>query len=141
MKHRAILDHVGGLSTIVPVDTRRLGGDTGVVPVVRRLRAARYDVAVDAQGLLKSALLARLAGAGRVVGLARGHLREPLARWAYDDAVEPAGPHVVDHALALARGGRGAGRVRRGSRCSRPRRTSSRASAARSGSPRVSRSR
>ena len=66
------------------------------------LRAARYDVAIDAQGLLKSALLAHLAGAARVVGLARGHLREPLARWAYDDVVEPAGPHVVDHALALA---------------------------------------
>ena len=102
VKHRAILDHVGGLSTIVPVDTRRMGGETGVVPVVRRLRAARYDVAVDAQGLLKSALLARLAGARRVVGLARAHLREPLARWAYDDVAEPAGPHVVDHALALA---------------------------------------
>ena len=102
VKHRAILDHVGGLSTIVPVDTRRMAGDTGVVPVVRRLRAARYDVAIDAQGLLKSALLAYLAGAARVVGLARGHLREPLARWAYDATAEPAGPHVVDHALALA---------------------------------------
>jgi heptosyltransferase I len=102
VKHRAILEHVGGLSTIVAVDTRRMGGDTGVVPVVRALRAVRYDVAIDAQGLLKSAVLARLAGAARVVGLARGHLREPLARWAHDDAVEPAGPHVVDHALALA---------------------------------------
>jgi heptosyltransferase I len=102
VKHRAILDHVGGLTTIVPVDTRRMGGDTGVVPVVRRLRAARYDMAVDAQGLLKSALLAYLAGAGRVVGLARGHLREPMASWAYDATVEPAGRHVVDNALALA---------------------------------------
>jgi heptosyltransferase I len=102
VKHRAILDHVGGLSNIVPVDTRRTGGDTGVVPVVRRLRAARYDVAIDAQGLLKSAVLARLAGAGRVVGLARGHLRESMASWAYDATVEPAGPHVVDNALALA---------------------------------------
>jgi heptosyltransferase-1 len=102
VKHRAILDHAGGLTTIVPVDTRRVGGDTGVVPVVRRLRAVRYDVAVDAQGLLKSALLAYLAGAGRVVGLARGHLREPMAGWAYHATVEPAGPHVVDNALALA---------------------------------------
>ncbi len=103
VKHRAILDRVTGLSAIVPVDTRQLRGAIGVVPVLRRLRAARYDVAVDAQGLLKSALLARLAGAGRVVGLAPPHLREPLARWVYDDLAEPAGPHVVDHALALAR--------------------------------------
>ena len=102
VKHRAILDHVGGLSAIVPVDTRRMAGETGVVPVVRRLRAARYDVAIDAQGLLKSAVLAYLAGAARVVGLARDHLRERLASWAYDDTAQPAGPHVVDHALALA---------------------------------------
>jgi heptosyltransferase I len=103
VKHRAILDRVTGLSGIVAVDTRQLRGETGVAPVVRRLRAAHYDVAVDAQGLVKSALLAHLAGARRVVGLARGHLREPLARWAYHDTAEPAGPHVVDHALALAR--------------------------------------
>jgi len=102
VKHRAIFDHVGGLSTIVPIDTRRLRGPTGIVAVVRALRAARYDVAVDAQGLLKSATLAYLAGAGRVVGLAREHLREPLARWAYDSRVDAAGPHVVDNALALA---------------------------------------
>jgi lipopolysaccharide heptosyltransferase I len=102
VRHRPILDRVTGLSGIVPVDTRQMRGDVGVVAVVRRLRAARYDVAVDAQGLMKSAWLARLAGARRVVGLARGHLREPLARWGYDDTAEPAGPHVVDHALALA---------------------------------------
>jgi lipopolysaccharide heptosyltransferase I len=103
VKHRAILDRVTGLSGIVPVDTRQLRGGAGIVAVVRRLRAARYDVAIDAQGLLKSALLAHLAGAGRVVGLAPRHLREPLARWAYHELAEPAGPHVVDHALALAR--------------------------------------
>jgi heptosyltransferase-1 len=102
VRHRAILGHVDGLSAVVPVDTRHLQGDAGVVAVVRTLRAARYDVAIDAQGLLKSATLAHLAGAGRVVGLARRHLREPFARWAYDDTVEPAGPHVVDNALALA---------------------------------------
>jgi lipopolysaccharide heptosyltransferase I len=102
VKHRAILDRVAGLSAIVPVDTRQMRGDAGVLSVVRRLRAARYDVAIDAQGLLKSALLAHLAGAGRVVGLARPHLREPLAAWAYDAVAAPTGPHVVDHALALA---------------------------------------
>jgi lipopolysaccharide heptosyltransferase I len=102
VRHRAILDHAGGLDTIIPIDTRRAAGPTGVVQVVRALRAAAYDVAVDAQGLIKSALLAHLAGAGRVVGLARRHLREPLARWAYDATVDPAGVHVVDKAIALA---------------------------------------
>jgi lipopolysaccharide heptosyltransferase I len=103
VRHRAILDHVDGLDAVIAIDTRRAAGPTGVVPVVRRLRAAAYDVAVDAQGLIKSALLAHLAGARRVVGLATRHLREPPARWAYDDTVVPAGVHVVDKAIALAR--------------------------------------
>jgi heptosyltransferase I len=102
VRHRAILDHVDGLSSIVAVDTRRLRGSTGLVAAILRLRAARYDLAIDAQGLVKSAALARLAGARRVLGFAPAHLREPLARWAYHDRVEPRGPHVVDKALALA---------------------------------------
>jgi heptosyltransferase I len=101
-RHRAILDHVEGLSSIVAVDTRRLRGATGLAAVIRTLRAASYDLAIDAQGLVKSAVLARLAGARRVLGFEREHLREPLARWAYHDAVVPRGPHVVDKALALA---------------------------------------
>jgi lipopolysaccharide heptosyltransferase I len=102
VRHRAILDRVDGLSTILPIDTRRMRGATGVPAVVRALRAARYDVAIDAQGLVKSALLARLAGAGRVLGFDRAHLREPLARWMYDGTAAPAGPHVLDKAAALA---------------------------------------
>ena len=103
VRHRAILDFVDGISGVVAVDTRRMRGPTGVPAVVRALRAARYDAAIDAQGLVKSAVLARLAGAGRVVGFERAHLREPLAAWAYGETVVPAGPHVLDKAAALAR--------------------------------------
>jgi lipopolysaccharide heptosyltransferase I len=103
VRHRGILDFVRGLSHVVAVDTRRMRGATGVAAVVRTLRQAAYDLALDAQGLIKSAALARLAGARRVLGFERGHLREPLARFAYVGVVPPAGPHVVDKALALAR--------------------------------------
>lgn len=102
VRHRAILDHVAGLSAVVTVDTRRLRGSTGLAAVIRRLRDASYDLAIDAQGLVKSAALAHLAGARRVLGFAPGHVREPLARWAYDEQVTPRGPHVVDKAMALA---------------------------------------
>jgi lipopolysaccharide heptosyltransferase I len=40
------------------------------------LRARRFDVAADFQGSLKSALLAKLSGAPRRTGFARGHGRE-----------------------------------------------------------------
>ena len=44
----------------------------------RQLRAEKYDVVLDAQGLLKSALLARLAGV-KVFGFDAGSARESLA--------------------------------------------------------------
>src|ERR1044072_5552899 len=47
---------------------------------LRRLRASPFDLAIDFQGLLKSALIAKLSGAPRRVGFARGVLSEPASR-------------------------------------------------------------
>ena len=53
--------------------------------VVRELRAKPYDVALDLQGLMKSALLARVSGAPRVIGFSIWHLREKAARPFYSE--------------------------------------------------------
>jgi lipopolysaccharide heptosyltransferase I len=86
---------------IVPVVDRRLvirdrGGETGgesagasLASAVRELRRAKYDVTLDLQGLLKSALLARCSGAARVIGFASPYAREGLARLFYTDAYDP----------------------------------------------------
>jgi heptosyltransferase-1 len=93
-----------GVSRIVALHTRRAAGADGWWPIVARLRAARYDVAFDAQGLLKSALLARLSGASRVVGWSRAHLREGGATAFYTDRVDAAGArHVLAKNLSLLR--------------------------------------
>jgi lipopolysaccharide heptosyltransferase I len=89
-KHREILD-------LVPVVDRRLvindrsgaRGGAGLVDAVRELRRARYDVAIDLQGLIKSALLARASGARRVVGFTASYARERAARLFYTDAHDP----------------------------------------------------
>jgi lipopolysaccharide heptosyltransferase I len=101
-RHLAILDLVPGVAEVITIDTRRFTGDAGWPGVVRRLRRARYDVVIDAQGLIKSALLARLSGAPVVVGFSSAHARERLAGWLYSVAVRPDAPHVVDRGLALA---------------------------------------
>jgi lipopolysaccharide heptosyltransferase I len=68
------------------------------------LRARAYDVAVDFQGLLKSAALARLSGARRVIGFDRGSLRERTAAPFYTERIEAGdGQHVIDKNLRLAR--------------------------------------
>jgi heptosyltransferase I len=89
-RHREILD-------LVPVIDRRLvindrgdaSGGTSLVSAVRELRRARYDVAIDLQGLMKSALLARSSGAPRVIGFSASYTRESLARLFYTDAYDP----------------------------------------------------
>jgi lipopolysaccharide heptosyltransferase I len=96
-KHRELLD-------LVPIIDRRIvikdRGDAGaglpLVTAIRELRGSRYDVAFDLQGLLKSAVLARLSGAQRVVGFSSSYLRERLARPFYMDVYDPGGGGMYD---------------------------------------------
>ena len=46
-------------------------------------------------------MLARSSGAPRVIGFARGQLREPAARLFYTETREAPGPHVIQKNLAL----------------------------------------
>jgi heptosyltransferase-1 len=66
------------------------------------LREAPFDAAVDFQGLLKSAFLARFSGARMRVGFSEYWLREPLAGVFYTDRVSPQGrKHVIEMNLSL----------------------------------------
>ena len=74
------------LDRLIEVDTKALrrglmSGETLRAPrqQLRRLRASAFDVALDFQGLLKSASIARLSGARRVFGYSRAGLREPAS--------------------------------------------------------------
>lgn len=66
------------------------------------LRARRFDLSIDFQGLLKSAVLASLSGARERAGFDRLHLREPLAELTYTLRARTACPHVVDRYRDLA---------------------------------------
>ena len=71
------------------------------------MRARAYDVALDFQGLLKSAALARLSGAKRVIGFDRASLRERTAAPFYTERVDVGDAasgeqHVIDKNLRLA---------------------------------------
>ena len=67
------------------------------------LRGERYDVALDFQGLWKSAAWARFSGARRVVGFDRPWRREPGSALLVGERAElPAGrEHVIDKNLSL----------------------------------------
>jgi heptosyltransferase-1 len=68
----------------------------------RDLRAPQYDLVLDLQGLLKSALWARQAAAP-VAGYDRASLREPLAAWVYQRSARvPRDLHAVQRCRLLA---------------------------------------
>lgn len=84
-------------------DAVTFGGGFGYARAVSFLRAQRYDVALDLQGLIKSAVWARLSGATRVVGFHRDHVRERQAAALYtEEVVPPPSAHVIHKNLALA---------------------------------------
>jgi heptosyltransferase I len=68
----------------------------------RELREERYDLAVDFQGLIKSALTAKAASPARIFGFDRSQVRERAAAWFYTGQTRAAALHVVDRNLELA---------------------------------------
>ncbi len=68
------------------------------------LREEHYDLAVDFQGLTKSALIAHLAHAERIAGFGPRVVRERPAGLFYSTRVHSGAVHVVDQALDLAKG-------------------------------------
>ena len=95
-----LLAMVKAVDRPIPLDPRR--ARRALLSTVARLRRERYDAAVDLQGLLKSAVLARAAGARRTIGMPRAHLREPGARMLYTETADPgAAAHVIEKNLAV----------------------------------------
>ena len=71
----------------------------GIAALGRELRAAKYDLCVDMQGLIRSSLVGRMSGTSRYVG--RFQPREAAARWLYKTRVITHSPHVIDQGYEL----------------------------------------
>jgi lipopolysaccharide heptosyltransferase I len=103
------------LDRLIEVDTKALrrglmSGETLRAPrqQLRRLRASAFDIALDFQGLLKSASIARLSGARRVFGYSRAGLREPASALLLSKRVAvPRNIHVIHKSLLLLQGALG----------------------------------
>lgn len=96
-----------GVSRIIPVALRRWrkawwSSRHEIRAACGAIRAGRYDLALDTQGLLKSALIARCAQTLRC-GFARDSAREPLASLFYDRTFSvPNTLHAVERNRQLA---------------------------------------
>ncbi len=66
----------------------------------RELRAGGYHAAIDFQGAVRSAAIARLSGARRILG--ESQPREWAARWLFTERVATRGAHVIEQDVDLA---------------------------------------
>jgi heptosyltransferase-1 len=74
------------IDNLIEIDTRSLRGGKvdELLPEIHQqvggIRKIKFDVAIDFQGLLKSAVIAKLSGAKKRYGFSRKELREPVSR-------------------------------------------------------------
>ena len=75
---------------------------SGLQDAWRNLRSERFDLAVDFQGLIKSALVATIARPERIIGFDSKAARESAASWFYSTRVQIHTSHAVERNLELA---------------------------------------
>lgn len=75
------------ISRLIEIDTKSLRRNVNprkflaeVRAELQQLRGAKFDAALDFQGLLKSALVGKLSGAKKIYGFSSGSLKEPASR-------------------------------------------------------------
>jgi heptosyltransferase-1 len=98
-KWTALLEGNPYIDSVMVLDRRTLAG---MRKAWRELRAARFDMAVDFQGLIKSALVATIARPERIFGFNATYARESPASWFYSTKVQIRSYHAVERNLDLA---------------------------------------
>ncbi len=98
------------IDKLIEIDTRALRGGRMIEEIlidagklIGDLRQHEFDIAIDFQGLLKSALVAKFTRSAKRYGFAKSSLREPASRFLLTDTVEtPPNIHVISKNLSLA---------------------------------------
>ncbi len=98
------------ITNLIEIDTRTYRGGKLIDEVLRsagkqmrEIRRFSYDIALDFQGLLKSAVIAKVSKAKRRYGFSKKHLREPASRFLLTKTFEtPKNIHIIRKNLTLA---------------------------------------
>jgi heptosyltransferase I len=111
-KARVVLDRNAFIHEVIVADTHRWRESWWTPEILRelkgllhRLRARKYDVAIDFQGLWKSAALGYFSNARLFLGFDTNALKEPGCRVFYRKRISPSphSKHVVEKNLDLVR--------------------------------------
>ena len=97
-----LVDRVTGIGNVIPAAFRRWRRHPGrymaeFLSFLSGLQETRYDAVIDAQGLIKSAIVAMRANAAERIGFDRATARETLASFAYGRRYHiPIEAHAID---------------------------------------------
>ena len=105
-KSAEILRNNEYLHQLIEIDTHTLRKTKSLTEFTRQrkmLREETYDIALDFQGLLKSAAIAKLTKSKRRFGFAKAALREPASRFLLSEKIDvPKNIHIIRKNLTLA---------------------------------------
>lgn len=105
-KSAEILRNSEFLHQLIEIDTHTLRKTKSLTEFTRQrkmLREETYDIALDFQGLLKSAAIAKLTKSKRRFGFAKAALREPASRFLLSEKIDvPNNIHIIRKNLMLA---------------------------------------
>ncbi|HEY7817931.1 MAG TPA: lipopolysaccharide heptosyltransferase I [Vicinamibacteria bacterium] len=111
-RHREVLRDNPDVNDLIEVDTlgwrRKLFSPRtwrDIRGSIAKVRERRYDLVLDLQGTVKSAVSAFLARSDRRIGFSSEHLKERAAALLYTECVSTNGgrPHAIDRHLGLLR--------------------------------------
>jgi len=97
--HHLLKNHPG-IDQIVSIPKGWLGKPASWRTIRTELTSLNFDIAIDPQGLTKSALLGWLSGAPNRVG-AKGQWGRELSPWLNNRLVRPTSTHVVERSMEL----------------------------------------
>jgi lipopolysaccharide heptosyltransferase I len=97
--HHLLKNH-SGIDKIISIPKGWLGKPRTWRAIGAELKSYKFDIAIDPQGLTKSALLGWMSGAPNRVG-AKGQWGRELSPWLNNRLVRPSSTHVVERSMEL----------------------------------------
>lgn len=92
---KSVLENNPHIDNILPINLKSIKKNKleffNQIKILNQYGKNNYDIVIDAQGLLKSAIVAKIVGArivgSKIIGFDKDSIRESIASWFYDETV------------------------------------------------------
>ena len=107
---KGILENNPHIDNILPISLKKIKQNKSEIfnqiKILKEYAKNNYDVVIDAQGLLKSAIVSKIVGGrivgSKIVGFDKNSIREGMASWFYDETVNIGyGRNVIERSLKV----------------------------------------